>query len=326
VVVRLEDAVGVENVQPLFANVRVASDGSFIASFILPASSRWVRVTTVQVTVESSASGEQRSAEFSIIPEPITTPRSVTLPPPTVQPGDTPTLLPQAPTPVYFPASGEWTAEYFDNPYLYPPPVLVTNEVAVDFDWGFGAPAPNLPGDGFSARWDRTYDLDAAIYRFHLFADDGVRLWLNGELLIDAWYRSPPREISVDYPAGYQGYYDVSIEYVDFDGAATVRFWWERVSGPLPPPPPYNEWRGAYWPNTELFGDPVLERADPSVNFDWGLGSPAPGLPNDNFSARWYRLVDFEPTTYRFSLTVNDGARLWVDDRLVIDEWRVDYA
>ena len=67
-VVRLEDAASVENVQPLFANVKVASDGSFIASFILPASSRWATVTMVLVTVESSASGQQRSAEFSIIP------------------------------------------------------------------------------------------------------------------------------------------------------------------------------------------------------------------------------------------------------------------
>jgi hypothetical protein len=324
VIVRLDDPTGTQSVQPLFANARVASDGTFIASVILPANTAWANLTRVEVTVESADATKRVSAEFSIIRTQGPTPGVPTPPPapPPPPPFNPPPGSSQPPTPVYIPAPGEWTAEYFANPNLFPPPALITNELGVDFDWGLDAPAPNLPADGFSARWERTYDLDAAIYRFHLFADDGIRLWVNGELLIDEWYPSASREISVDYPAQYRDDYLVTIEYADFTGSATVRFWWERVSGPRPPPPPYFEWRGAYWPNTTLFGDPALVRADPSINFEWGLGSPAPGLPSDNFSVRWVRLVDFEPTTYRFSLTVNDGARLWIDDRLVIDEWR----
>ena len=52
-------------------------------------------------------------------------------------------------------------------------------------------------------------------------------------------------------------------------------------------------------------------------------GSPAPGIINsDNFSARWNRAVNFSAGTYRFRVLVDDGARLYVNDRLIIDQWR----
>jgi hypothetical protein len=145
-------------------------------------------------------------------------------------------------------------------------------------------------------------------------------------MVTDQWYPSAPREIQVDYPIRFGGVQGVRIEYADFGGDASIRFWWERLSLPLPPPdggpPPYQEWQGQYWPNVDLFGTPLLVRRDPAVNFDWGTGSPGPGLPVDNFSARWVRLVDFEPSSYRFYLTVDDGARVWLDNQLLIDEWR----
>ena len=47
-----------------------------------------------------------------------------------------------------------------------------------------------------------------------------------------------------------------------------------------------------------------------------------PGVPADNFSARWTRNLNFRAGTYRFRVLVDDGARLWVNDKLVIDRWR----
>jgi hypothetical protein len=58
------------------------------------------------------------------------------------------------------------------------------------------------------------------------------------------------------------------------------------------------------------------------VDHDWGAGSPAPGTINaDQFSALWTRTVNLPPQTYRFSLTVDDGARLWVNGHKLIDVW-----
>jgi hypothetical protein len=44
-------------------------------------------------------------------------------------------------------------------------------------------------------------------------------------------------------------------------------------------------------------------------------------VPVDNFSARWRQDVEFEAGTYIFSVRMDDGARVWVDDVLLIDRW-----
>ncbi len=80
-------------------------------------------------------------------------------------------------------------------------------------------------------------------------------------------------------------------------------------------------WRTQFWNNTELSGPPVATREDRSIDFDWGHGSPAAGVNNDNFSARWTRTVNFAPGTYRFTATMDDGMRFFLDGRLLIDSW-----
>ena len=63
-------------------------------------------------------------------------------------------------------------------------------------------------------------------------------------------------------------------------------------------------------------------RIDPTVDFDWGLGSPGAGINVDNFGARWsgwFQAQYDEP--YTIEVVVDDGARLWVDDHLSIDAW-----
>jgi hypothetical protein len=92
-----------------------------------------------------------------------------------------------------------------------------------------------------------------------------------------------------------------------------------------PQPVVQHNWRGDYWNNTDLSGPATLIRDDPEVNFDWGLGSPetvAEQIPDDFFSVRWTRSADFAPGLYRFAVEVDDGARLYLDDRLILDEWR----
>jgi len=80
-------------------------------------------------------------------------------------------------------------------------------------------------------------------------------------------------------------------------------------------------WRGEYFNNETLSGPPVLVRDDPRIDFEWLDGSPGPGVNRDHFSARWTRKVRFEPGRYRFRVLRDDGVRLWVDDRLILDQW-----
>ncbi|MBK8987675.1 MAG: hypothetical protein IPM39_16620 [Chloroflexi bacterium] len=83
-----------------------------------------------------------------------------------------------------------------------------------------------------------------------------------------------------------------------------------------------NNWRGSYFNNATLSGAPVLVRNDPNLNFNWGAGSPDPSLPNDRFSVRWERTVDLANANYLFYAFSDDGVRVYLNDVLIIDEWR----
>src|SRR5690349_5899388 len=58
-------------------------------------------------------------------------------------------------------------------------------------------------------------------------------------------------------------------------------------------------WTATYWNNVKLNGNPALTRAEASVSYNWGLGSPLAGtVRNDKWSARWTRVVSFEGGKY----------------------------
>nr|MBC7244024.1 hypothetical protein [Chloroflexota bacterium] len=87
------------------------------------------------------------------------------------------------------------------------------------------------------------------------------------------------------------------------------------------PTKPISAWRGEYYNNTAFSGIPTVTRSDPVIDFQWQNGSPAEGLPADQFAVRWTGAWSFEAGTYRFYAQVDDGVRLWLDAHLIIDRW-----
>src|SRR5205823_5631639 len=74
------------------------------------------------------------------------------------------------------------------NQTLTAPAAVTRTDATVDFDWGGGSPAAALPVDRFSARWTgRVEALLTEAYTFYTTSDDGVRLWVNGQPVIDSW-------------------------------------------------------------------------------------------------------------------------------------------
>jgi beta-glucosidase len=80
--------------------------------------------------------------------------------------------------------------------------------------------------------------------------------------------------------------------------------------------------KAEFFANKNLEGAPVLTRADESVNFDWGMSSPAPGVPADDFSARWTgKLVPAVSGKYRLGAIADDGVRVYLDGKLIAEDW-----
>ena len=70
------------------------------------------------------------------------------------------------------------------------------------------------------------------------------------------------------------------------------------------------------------FGTKQLERIDSTVNFSWDHGSPAPQMPSDNFSVRWFGKIKIDIAgDYTFYTWSDDGVRLYMDDNLIINNW-----
>ncbi|MFZ2149459.1 MAG: PA14 domain-containing protein [Sedimentisphaerales bacterium] len=110
----------------------------------------------------------------------------------------------------------------------------------------------------------------------------------------------------------------------EFSGAATEKgdvwsFTVTKAGGGL---------KAEYFNNTTLSGEPVLTRLDPEINFNWGnadepgRNSPDASINVDNFSARWSGELEVDLTdTYTFQITANNGFRLWLDGKPIIDFW-----
>lgn len=220
--------------------------------------------------------------------------------------------LPPTPTP---PLITAWRGEYYDSPDLTGAPRLVRNEATVNFNWGRSAPANGLPSDNFSARWTRIADFDAATYRFHIIVDDGARLWIDDRLIIDEWRAGSAREVTADVPLT-RGAHRLRVEYYEEAVDARIRVWWEKVATVSFP-----DWKSEYWANRYLSGNPTLVTNNKAINFYWGEGAPASGVPADNFSVRWSRQVTFESDVYRFYTQADDGIRIYLDGNLVLNEW-----
>ncbi len=204
-------------------------------------------------------------------------------------------------------AGAMWHAGYYDNAELAGDPILTRGDAAVDVAWGSGSPGNAVPPDRFSARWHRTLGFEAGIYRFYTSADDGVRIFVDGQLLIDAWFKQKlPNTHQADVTLS-QDQHIIVIEYFEDGGESAVHVWWTRLDVA-------QGWQGRYYDNREFRGGPALLRDDAEINFDWGEGAPASWLPNDNFSVQWVREMTFKPGLYRFNARADDGIRLWIDD------------
>jgi hypothetical protein len=220
-------------------------------------------------------------------------------------------------------------ATYFNNANLTGSTVARTDST-INFNWKTGSPTSGIGGDTFSVRWlGQVQAMETGAYRFRTHSDEGVKLWVNGKLLINNWTAHAFRvdtSVAITLTAGTK--YDIKMLHYDKTGAAVAKLLWRRPGqsayGIVPQTQlfvPGDGLAATYFDNSNLSGSSV-SRVDSTVNFNWGAGSPDAAIGPDTFSARWTGQVQaIESGTYTFRTYTDDGVRLWVNGQEIINNW-----
>jgi PA14 domain len=260
------------------------------------------------------------------------------------------------PAPVVAAGNG-LTGKYYNSINLDPNTLALTRtDTSVNFVWNNDAPDAKVNADNYSAQWTgQILAPESGTYTFTTISDDGVRVWVNGQQLIDAWNDHAPQQDkgTITLQAGQK--YDIKVEYYERAGGAVMQLYWTtpRIAQhvipqaylysavvtpapvqavtpvPVAPPTPVpvvaagNGLAGKYYNSTNL--DPstlALTRTDTSVNFNWNNGAPDAKVNADNFSAQWTGQILAPVTgTYTIATTSDDGVRVWVNGQQLIDAW-----
>lgn len=212
--------------------------------------------------------------------------------------------------------AGQYRAEYFNTQDLTGWPVLVRCEEApLAHDWGTESPAPEINPDHFSVRWTGRFFFPTSRQLFTATADDGIRLYVDGVVLIDEWHDQGTTTYRATHDVAL-GEHTVTLEYYENDASAVARLDWG------PAPCAQGEFRADYFNNMDLSGSPVLVACEGApFSYDWGEASPSWELPADQFSVRWTGRFYLLWALYIFEATADDGVRVFVDGEPVIDAW-----
>lgn len=239
---------------------------------------------------------------------------------------------------------------------------LVRTDPVINYTWTQTLPHPALCtwAREFSVRWTGQLQADfSETYTIIANTDDGVRVWIDDKLLIDQWWDQSASDIArtIDLEKGRK--YNIKVEYYNGPSDARASLSWSSPSTPrqiipadnlfLPPAstaaqktainidtPSFDggpsfqrmirsDSSGLY---AEYFADRelthlVFTRFDPNVDFNYHPDNPPDPSMNPEGSIRWTGML--EPRfseDYRFHIEVHRRARLWINDKLVINQWQ----
>ena len=140
---------------------------------------------------------------------------------------------------IFFEGQGQlgstFTGEYYNGSTGGSPDfgelVLVREDFEINFDWGDGSPDPLVQNNGFQVRWTGTiYAEESGTYYFRSYTDDGLRLFIDEQPVIDEWWDFPTTnnygQIELD-----PGLHDLEMEYYENGGGAVAQLYWIPPNG-----------------------------------------------------------------------------------------------
>ncbi|PLR83136.1 hypothetical protein CU635_09640, partial [Bacillus canaveralius] len=188
---------------------------------------------------------------------------------------------------------------------------------SVFYNWGSGSPRSGIPSDFFSAIFDQSNSFSAGDYFIQALADDGVKVEVDGNMLIDRWSHYTGKADRTLWLGVTEGQHTVKTHYLENVFGAAI----------LSDIVPLDSWLAYYYPNKELSGMPAASKIiSPTGSLktlyqDFGTGSPAPGVGSDNFSAKYTTAKRVTAGEYILRAKADDGIRVYVDGKLYVDRW-----
>jgi YD repeat-containing protein len=159
---------------------------------------------------------------------------------------------------------------------------LTRTDATVNFDWGSGSPDPSIGADFFSVRWaGMVVPRYSETYTFYTTTDDGVRLWIDGQLIVDKWVDQAPTEWSgqVSMEAGRA--YSIRMEFYEHWGGAMARLEWASASQArevVPQSQLYPCWKDAAQFVSDFYQGALARQPNNSERDEWvGLLDQAEG-------------------------------------------------
>ncbi len=243
--------------------------------------------------------------------------------------------------------------EYYDEAELQNSSALRLRRIdpSVNFNFGYDSPDSSMEPETFSIRW--TGYIKPSVsgnYTFKTYSDDGVRVFIDGDSIINNWGHLSLAFSVSDTPVYLEAgtYYPITVEYQQLPLYAGVFLFWQSESVPMSLIPEanyyvleetYNSYSTAqYYNPLDRSGEgfqSVFYEVDQNENisstpghetigqvyYDWGVDAPS-GISTDAFygEINGYLETKFtEDLTLVFS--VDDSIKVWLDDVLVINEW-----
>jgi hypothetical protein len=136
------------------------------------------------------------------------------------------------------PPAGHWKGEYFNNKTLSGSPVMTRDDGLAEtdilsgglsFNRGPGSPSSTcgVPAENYSVRWTVNVNVAAGNYDVLVGVDDGVRLWMNGQMVINQWFDHSGYTIHSNHINLPGGSINIKMEYYNRTGAAQAILAWE---------------------------------------------------------------------------------------------------
>ncbi|MFO8006366.1 MAG: PA14 domain-containing protein, partial [Candidatus Brocadiia bacterium] len=214
------------------------------------------------------------------------------------------------------------TGDYYDN-MDFTNLALTRVDPTVNFDWGSGSPAPSMGADSFSVRWTGQVEpLYSETYTFKTRSDDVLRLWVDGQSVIDNWTDHGPTYDTGTIALSAGTNYDIQLDYYENGGGAVIELYWSSVSQTEEIIPQSRLYSGGGADTTPPAAPTNLSATagDGQVNLDWDdnaesdldhysvyRGTGGNYYPQGDVTASQYTDTDVtNGTTYYYYVTATD--------------------